>query len=194
MIDAAAPVPVLPEDAVPVKPAGAKAKKLVHHGRRNWIIALLILVPLAAVGSGIGYERSRPAESPFRTVEVARADVTQEVTATGSLQPVVTSPVGAQVSGIVSKLYADYNSQVKAGQLLVELDPALFQNAVALATAQLAQAEANFTSAQASEVGARIARDRTQNLRGMSIASDADVDATRAIFGESAGASRFNLV
>jgi len=56
-------------------------------------------------------------------VRVVRADITERVTATGTLQPVLTSPVGAQVSGIVWKLYADFNSQVKAGDLLVELDP-----------------------------------------------------------------------
>jgi HlyD family secretion protein len=153
-------------------------------------IALLVLVPVVAAASLVAYERSQPAASAFRTVRIVRADITERVTATGTTQPVITSPVGAQVSGIVWKLHADYNSAVKAGQLLVELDPALFQNAVALATAQLAQAEANLTSAEAAALGARIARDRTRMLERESLASDADRDATAAIFGQSAGLSR----
>jgi HlyD family secretion protein len=115
------------------------------------------------------------------------------VTATGTLQPVITSPVGAQVSGIVWKLHADYNSKVKAGDLLVELDPALFQNAVASATAQLAQAEANLTSAQAAALGARIIRDRTQVVERKSLVSRADLDATVAIFGQTTGAARSSV-
>jgi HlyD family secretion protein len=129
----------------------------------------------------------------FRTVQVLLADITQRVTATGTLQPVITSPVGAQVSGIVWKLHADYNSKVQAGDLLVELDPALFQNAVASATAQLAQAEANLTSAQAAALGARIIRDRTQVVESKSLVSRADLDATVAIFGQTTGAARSSV-
>jgi HlyD family secretion protein len=153
-------------------------------------IALLTLVPAIAVVSVVGYKLGHHPPPTFRTVVVARADITERVTATGTLQPVIMSPVGAQVSGIVWKLHADYNSKVKAGDLLVELDPSLFQNAVASATAQLAQAEANLTSAQAAALGARIIRDRTQIVEGKSLVSRADLDATVAIFGQTTGAAR----
>jgi HlyD family secretion protein len=122
-----------------------------------------------------------------------RVDITQHVTATGTVQPVITSPVGAQVSGIVWKLHADYNSLVKAGQLLVELDPALFRNAVALAVAQLAQAESNLSSAQATALGAKSERDRTLKLERDSLATEADIDSTAAIFGQTAGLTRSSV-
>jgi HlyD family secretion protein len=157
------------------------------------MVALLVLVPVVALVSIVGYKwghRTRPA---FRTVVVVRADITERVTATGTLQPVIMSPVGAQVSGIVWKLHADFNSKVKAGDLLVELDPGLFQNAVASATAQLAQAEANLTSAQAAALGARIIRDRTRIIEGKSLVSRADLDATVAIFGQTTGAARSSV-
>jgi HlyD family secretion protein len=159
---------------------------------RNRIIALmvLVLVPLIALAGFAWYRRSHPTGSGFRTVRVVRADITERVTATGTLQPVITSPVGAQVSGIVARLYADFNSQVKAGDLLVELDPALFQNAVAMATAQLAQAKANLTSAHASARGAVSVRDRTRLLERKSLVSSADLDASEAVFGQTAGQSR----
>jgi HlyD family secretion protein len=174
-------------------PAGsidAAPKKASMGTRRKWTLALLILVAVIAVASVYGYQRRHPAGSAFRTVQVLRADITERVTATGTLQPVITSPVGAQVSGIVWKLHADYNSNVKAGDLLVELDPALFQNAVALATAQLAQATASLTSAQATALGARSARDRTRTLERESVLGKADLDATEAIFGQTKGLAR----
>jgi HlyD family secretion protein len=156
-------------------------------------IALLALVPVLALLGTVWYKWGHTARPAFRTVQVVRADITERVTATGTLQPVITSPVGAQVSGIVWKLHADYNSAVKAGDLLVELDPALFQNAVASATAQLAQAEANLTSAQAAALGARIIRDRTQIVESKSLVSKADLDATVAIFGQTSGAARSSV-
>src|SRR4051812_44495596 len=94
--------------------------------------------------------RGRNDGPQWRLGRVLRTDLHATVTATGSLQPVVTSPVGAQVSGIVWKLHADFNSHVVAGQVLVELEPALFQNAVR-------QAEANLGSARAA-----VARTRAQ--------------------------------
>jgi HlyD family secretion protein len=169
----------------------AAPKKSSRGRRRKWALALLaLLVPVIALASVLGYQRSHPAGSAFRTVRVVRADITERVTATGTLQPVVTSPVGAQVSGIVSKLHVDYNSSVKAGELLVELDPALFRNAVALATAQLASALANLTSAQATALGARSVRDRTLSLERQSLVANADLDASEATFGQTTGLAR----
>ena len=176
----------LPSDA-PVK------KGLFGKWRGKWrrlAIALIVLVPILVLVTIVWYKWGHTTQPAFRTVQVVRADITERVTATGTLQPVITSPVGAQVSGIVWKLHADYNSKVKAGDLLVELDPALFQNAVAAATAQLAQAEANLTSAQAAALGARIIRDRTQIVERKSLVSRADLDATVAIFGQTTGAAR----
>ena len=176
--------------AAPASPIDAAPKKSWRGLRRNGIIALLALVALMTVAGVAWYRLSRPTGSGFRTVRVVRADITERVTATGTLQPVITSPVGAQVSGIVAKLHADFNSQVKAGDLLVELDPALFQNAVAMATAQLAQAKANLTSAHASARGAVSVRDRTRLLERKSLVSNADLDASEAVFGQTAGQSR----
>ena len=159
--------------------------------RRVAKLAVAVVV-LGLVGGGgfVWYRSTHARGSPFRTVRVVRTDITEQVTATGTLQPVITSPVGAQVSGIVWKLHADYNSTVKAGQLLVELDPALFRNAVALATAQLAAARATLAGTQATALGARSVRDRTFDLERKSVVGRADLDASEAALGQATGVMR----
>jgi HlyD family secretion protein len=66
----------------------------------------------------------------YQTATVSRGPITQAVTATGTLNPVVNVQVGSQVSGNISKLFVDFNSQVKSGQVVAQIDPALFQATV----------------------------------------------------------------
>jgi len=109
--------------------------------RRRWP---LVLGVVALVGGSIGAWRmlgvSKPAD--FGSAKVRRQTITKSITATGTLQAVTTVQVGTQVSGTISALYADYNSQVKRDQVIARLDPSQFQ-------AQLAQANATWQSALA---------------------------------------------
>src|SRR5882762_3664965 len=105
----------------------------------------------------------------YQTAVVTRGPITQAVTATGTLNPVVNVQVGSQVSGNISKLFADYNSQVKAGQVVAQIDPALFQ-------ATVTQAEGDLANAQAALELARINAKRTQELFAKKTSSQADVD------------------
>src|SRR5947199_8527182 len=66
----------------------------------------------------------------YQTANVTRGPITQGVTATGTLNPVLNVQVGSQVSGNIPKLFADCNSHVKAGQAVAELDPAIFEATV----------------------------------------------------------------
>ena len=79
----------------------------------------------------------------YQSATVGRGDLTQVVTATGTLNPVLNVTVGCQVSGRISKLYVDFNSPVTNGQLIAEIDPRTYQATVAQATADLANATAN---------------------------------------------------
>jgi HlyD family secretion protein len=83
--------------------------------RRNAITLLLALTLLSC-------DRGKKGEQ-YRTEKVTRGTVTMTVTATGTVSAVTTVQVGSQVSGVIAQLYADFNSQVKKGQLLAELDP-----------------------------------------------------------------------
>lgn len=79
---------------------------------------------------------------PYRTAEVDRGAITRVVSATGTLQPLVSANVGSTVSGPVQEVLVDFNSQVRAGQALARLDPTPFQQRIVQAQAQLAQAQA----------------------------------------------------
>src|SRR5579859_368235 len=103
----------------------------------------IALIAMAASGFGAWWLIDRNgAEEKYRTAPVKLGDLSQTVSANGTLNPVVLVSVGTQVSGTVKKLYVDFNDHVKAGQILLELDPALLQ-------AQVRQDEANVRSAQA---------------------------------------------
>lgn len=109
----------------------------------------------------------------YQSAAVTRGPLTQTVTATGTLNPVVNVQVGSQVSGIIAKLFADFNSQVKAGQVVAQIDPATFQ-------ATVNQAEGDLASAQAGLELARASATRTQDLVKKQNSSQADLDQATA--------------
>ena len=81
----------------------------------------------------------------YETAPVARGDIVQHVTASGTLSAVVSVDVGSQVSGKISVLNADYNSPVKKGQLVAEIDPTIYQAVLRQSEGELASAKANVT-------------------------------------------------
>jgi HlyD family secretion protein len=105
----------------------------------------------------------------YQTATITRGPITQAVTATGTLNPVVNVQVGSQVSGNIAKLFVDFNSQVKAGQVVAQIDPALFQ-------ATVTQAEGDLANAQAALELAKVNAKRTQELFTKKTSSEADVD------------------
>lgn len=106
------------------------------------------------------------------TTPIEQGDVTTSVTATGTIEPVTSVDVGTQVSGIVSKLYVDYNSQVKAGQVIAELDKT---NLVS----ELNSARANLTSQESNLAYQKTNFERYQNLYGKGLVSANDFEQAR---------------
>src|SRR5256886_6731533 len=109
----------------------------------------------------------------YQTATIMRGPITQAVTATGTLNPVVNVQVGSQVSGNIAKLFVDFNSQVKAGQVVAQIDPALFQ-------ATVTQAEGDLASSQAALELAKVNATRTQDLFARKTSSQADLDQAMA--------------
>ena len=91
------------------------------------VLIIGIAVALAALAAVLLFSRRGSAEPKFRKAKVDKGEVVATVTATGTLSAVTTVQVGSQVSGIIAKLHVDFNSIVKKGQLLAELDPTPFQ-------------------------------------------------------------------
>ncbi len=140
---------------------------------------VLPVVGLAALGGGGYYyytvRAAREDALPeYTTAIVAKGDVTQAVTATGQLDAVGGAvEVGSQISGQIIKLYADFNTPVKEGQKLVEIDPATYQQ-------KLRQAEANLASAKASFALTELNAKRTQELFDKALVTQSDNDTAQA--------------
>ena len=108
----------------------------------KWVIIFLIVIAGIA-GTAWHFEHSKSDAPQYDTVTVGRDDVTETVTATGTLNPVVDVQVGCQVSGIISKIYVDYNTVVKSNEIIAQIDPSTYQAAVEQAQADLANSRAN---------------------------------------------------
>ena len=130
-----------------------------------WVV---LIVALLIVASVVRQCRNAVAEN-YQISIVTRGPITQAVTATGTLNPVVNVQVGSQVSGNIAKLFADFNSQVKAGHVVAQIDPALFQ-------ATATQAEGDLASAQAALELAKLNATRTEELFAKKTSSKADLD------------------
>jgi len=144
-------------------------------------IVWVLIVAAAAVGLFFLIGSRRKPEPKYRTAAVDKGDITQTVTATGALSAVTTVKVGSQVSGIISKLSVDFNSQVKKGDLLAELDPTPFQEKVNANAAALEKAQVEMRNAG-------VSLERQKALRAQGLTPQADFDAAQANF-DSARAS-----
>src|SRR4051812_45488744 len=132
---------------------------------------LLVLLAAIALG-GWAYWRTsaqKPPEERYQLEDITYGDLTQTVSANGTLNPVVLVNVGTQVSGTVKKLYADFNSKVSAGQILLELDLTTYRAAVEQSTGSVASADAALKLARANE-------QRTRELFALEYVSKQDLD------------------
>jgi HlyD family secretion protein len=158
------------------------AKK--NGGWLKWIIIFLVVG--AVIAAGIWYFEHGKNDAPqYQTTAVERGDLTQVVTATGILNPVVNVTVGSQVSGIITKLYVDFNSPVKKGQVIAEIDPATYQAAVEQVTANLANAKANLELQQAQA-------ERSAELFTNKLISGSDYDTAIATLHEAKASMQLN--
>lgn len=111
-------------------------------GSTLWVV--IFLVAALGVGAGIWFwQRSDSTAIEYQSVVVGRGEITQFVTATGTLNPVTNVTVGSQISGIIQTLSADFNTRVTRGQVVAQLDAATYKANVASAEGDLANANAN---------------------------------------------------
>jgi len=128
-----------------------------------WIVAIVVLA--GAITGGYLYTQGVGARPAFRTAAVSRGPLTSAVSATGTLNAVITVQVGSQVSGQIKELHADFNSQVKKDQVIARIDPDTFE-------AKVNQTKAQVDAARASVLNQQAAVEKTR----------ADLENTRAAF------------
>ena len=132
---------------------------------------LLIAAGVVAAGVCI-WLIARPSKGPkvlLETAPISHITIRNSVTATGTVEPVTQVEVGTQVSGIIDKLYADYNDQVKAGQLIAEMDKVTLQAELESAQAQLASSKTEYEYQTKNYA-------RTKTLHEKQLVSDAEYD------------------
>ncbi len=142
------------------------------------IIVFGLIVVLMGIGAWYLVMREN-SEPRYKTSKVHRADVESMVTATGNVNAVTTVLVGTQVSGTIRELYVDYNSQVKEGQPLAQIDHALFQAQVEQARSNLLNAEANYKKNKASLADAQLTFERNKLLMEKDFIARSDLDTSK---------------
>jgi len=141
--------------------------------RRSTGLVVIVLLLAAAAGGWYYFGRTADAKPVYTTVTVDRGSIAQVVTATGSLQPVTSVEVGSQVSGLITEVLVDYNSPVKAGQLIAKIDSSTYEQ-------RLRQAEADLASSKASHTLTRLNTERTRALRTQNLVSAQELDQAEA--------------
>jgi HlyD family secretion protein len=139
----------------------------------------LLLVPAVLAAAWVLVRGRREAtQYSFGTVD--RGDVVEVVGATGTLEAVTTVQIGSQVSGTIQSLYADFNSQVKKGEVIARLDPAIFQARLGQAEANLVAARANLDRAKATVEDTRLKYERSKELAEQKLVPQSDLDTAKA--------------
>ena len=148
--------------------------------RRGAVVGALIL----AIGGGLAWRAKHkpPAVARYVVQEVSVGDVAEKVQATGAVQPLLQVNVGSQANGRVTKVLVDFNSVVKKGDVLAEIDSTFYGAQVSQTQAQLTAQKARLESAKASFEVARVNFERTQRLYKENLASKAELDTMKGQF------------
>lgn len=141
--------------------------------RQSGSILPVLLVFLVLAGAGFAvywfYFQKKDEKTQYQTVPVKKGDVIQAVTASGTLHAVISVEVGSQISGIIKTLHADFNTSVKAGQVIAQLDPATYEAIANQNEGELDNAKANLELATLNEK-------RKRELVSENAAPQADLD------------------
>ncbi len=171
-----------PAPESPSVKGGSPAAGGRERGRRWLLRAVVAIALVTAVSLGIWHYLTPAARITYVTAPVSRGRVAPYVTASGSVNPVVTIQVGTYVSGVIQDLYCDYNTRVKAGQLCARIDPRPYQVVVDQGRAALAAARAQLAKDEASLVYASASAQRQTRLLVDHLTSQDAADSARSAY------------
>lgn len=138
---------------------------------------LKIILAASAVGIALSWVfRGDNEISSYRTYKLAKGDIVEKITASGTINPISTINIGTQVSGTISEIYVDYNSKVKKNQLLAQIDPALFEATVGQKRAALSVAKAEVRVAENEVDYAKKNLERIKKLNASRYSADKELD------------------
>lgn len=140
--------------------------------KRYIFIALIIIVILVAGAIAVAQNK----KVRYKTEKIDRCTITEFVEASGTINPVNTVSVGSTVSGLIKEIYVDFNSEVKKGQLLAQIDPANFEAQVQQNQAQINNASANLTKLQAIADFDKKQYERYKNLYAKNFVAKSELD------------------
>lgn len=143
---------------------------------RRAILMIAVLVVGLTIAGYVFFNGERKTPVRYRTAAVERGPVVSLVTATGTINPVVSVQVGTQVSGMIKSLHADFNSVVKAGDIVATIDPEPFKARRDQAASNLEMAKANVARARTEQAQRRRELERTKSLVAQQFVSQNDVD------------------
>ncbi len=137
---------------------------------------LVLIFVILAIIAGLIIMNKKKNGVKYDTRKIERCTITQVVEASGTINPVNTVSVGSTVSGLIKEIYVDFNSEVKKGQILAQIDPANFQASVDQATAQINNAEANLARLNAVTEMSRKTYTRYKNLYAKNFIAKSELD------------------
>ena len=143
--------------------------------RLLWLLAVPVLL-----AAGYYLLRGRGEATQYATGTIDRGDVVEVVGATGTLEAVTTVQVGSQVSGTIQSLYADFNSEVKKGQVIARLDPSILQARLGQAEANVLSAQANVDRSRATVEDTRQKYERAKELAAQKLIAETDLETAKA--------------
>ena len=155
---------------------------------KKYLILAVVVVAIAAIGAYAIYKKTP--EPTYRTAKVERGDIVSTVSATGTVGAVITVQVGTQVSGTIQQLFVDFNSQVRKGQVIAQIDPAIFSAQVEQSRGNLLSAEANLQKAKVTAADALRTLERNRRMLKEGIISQGDFDAAQTASDSAQAAAR----
>lgn len=147
---------------------------------RPVLYGLAALAVLIAGFAGWQLLKPKAPKDPYRTEAVTQGDITKSVSASGSLQALVTVDVGSQISGQILQVFVDFNDQVRSGQVLATLDPQTYVSRLRQGQAEIVARQASVAQAQAQAAQAQAAYNRTRSLFDQGIMARAALDTAEA--------------